>query len=164
MAAQVPSNGLNIDKGLSFPATVAGQSGANVLDDYEEGTFTATITDGTNAVTLSQATMTYRKVGTLVHINGYLVTNGLGSASGAVHITGLPFAVPNTNAAYASVNIGYAGGLNINANGHVSGYFAKAESIMPLVNWDATSGITNFAASELSADGSIILSGTYYVA
>ena len=33
MAAQIPSNGLNIDKGLSFPATISAQSGANVLDD-----------------------------------------------------------------------------------------------------------------------------------
>ena len=37
MAAQVPSNGINLDKGLSFPATVAAQSGANILDEYEEG-------------------------------------------------------------------------------------------------------------------------------
>jgi hypothetical protein len=50
MAAQVPTNGLNIDKGLSFPATVAAQSGGNVLDEYEEGTVSglpfATASDG----------------------------------------------------------------------------------------------------------------------
>ena len=40
MAAQVPSNGLNIDAGLKFPATASMQSDGNTLDDYEAGYYT----------------------------------------------------------------------------------------------------------------------------
>ena len=44
MAAQVPSNGLNIDKGLKFPATANMQSDGNTLDDYEVGYYTVSFT------------------------------------------------------------------------------------------------------------------------
>ena len=179
MAAVIPTNGLGVDAGLDIAGGnltfttadkgvhlgVTSATAANLMTDYEEGTFTAAIQDNSgNSATLSNSTMTYRKVGTLVSIQGYISTTSLGSLSGAIHMTGLPFTVPNANAAYASVNIGFASGLAINANGHISGYFSINNTQMILVNWDATTGVTNMSKDELSADGAFILSGHYYVA
>ena len=94
MAAQVPSNGINLDKGLSFPATVSAQSGGNVLDDYEEGDFTAAWTIGAGTITLhsSYDQLTYTKVGRMVHIQGYVESSAESSASGTLRMN-LPFTV-----------------------------------------------------------------------
>jgi hypothetical protein len=136
---------------------------SNVLDDYEEGTWTAAIKDGSNnAVTMGDAAASYTKVGRLVFVSGYLRVNGLGSASGGVSITGLPFAIPNNNDAYASVSIGYAANLDTSAVSPLAGYTGKNTSVLVLQNWDAAHSTSNLQASELSADGEFIFSCSYY--
>ena len=97
MAAQIPSNGINLDKGLSFPATVAAQSGANVLDEYEEGSFTTVLRDATsggNTASISNATSQYVRVGRLVFfsINLFNINKSGMTSSNALYLTGLPFA------------------------------------------------------------------------
>ena len=70
--------------GVNFPTTQIPWSDSNVLDDYEEGTFTPTIGDGTNNYTLNVAVGTYTKVGNLVHVDvtvGGPVSVRLGRAS-----------------------------------------------------------------------------------
>jgi len=65
---------------------------ANALDDYEEGTWTAQLSDGTNSVNLT--TQRYVKIGGIVHfmIGSYNIsTSGL-STSSNLYITGFPFA------------------------------------------------------------------------
>ena len=78
--------------GLTFPATQFPSADANTLDDYEEGTFTATLTGGTtNPSTPVTTTATYTKIGNIVYINvafENVITTG---ASGQIIITGLPF-------------------------------------------------------------------------
>jgi redox-sensitive bicupin YhaK (pirin superfamily) len=73
---------------LSGGVYLGGTGAANLLDDYEEGTWTPAFagTTGTYAGT-------YTKVGRLVYIRGYLsVTGGTPSAGGgSLEITGLPF-------------------------------------------------------------------------
>jgi len=142
---------------------IGGTGSANALDDYEEGTWTAVIKDGSgNAVTMADAAASYTKVGRLVFISGYLRVNGLGSASGGVSITGLPFAIPNANNAYASVSIGYAANLDTSAVSPLAGYTGKNTSVLVLQNWDAAHSTSNLQASELSANGEFIFSCSYY--
>jgi hypothetical protein len=69
---------------------------AKTLDDYEEGTFTPTFTAGSGAfatLTMDVVKAQYTKVGRAVHILCYIRTDdvSLGTASGALTITGLPF-------------------------------------------------------------------------
>ena len=94
MAAQVPSNGLNIDKGLKFPATVALQSDANTLDDYEEGHYTVAFTCGSGSVGVNTSydQAMYQKVGKRVFVQGYIEINSESSASGTLRVN-IPFAV-----------------------------------------------------------------------
>lgn len=78
--------------GIAFPSGQVASSDANTLDDYEEGTFTPYLTDGTNSVALFG---TYTKIGRVVTIQtlGAYNTNFSSlSASAGLRITGLPFA------------------------------------------------------------------------
>ena len=102
MAAQVPSNGINLDKGLSFPATVAAQSGANVLDEYEEGSFTTVLRDATsggNTASIGNATSQYVRVGRLVFfsINLFNINKSGMTSSNVLYLTGLPFTSAGTS-------------------------------------------------------------------
>ena len=65
---------------------------ANLLDDYEEGTWTGTVNSG--VFSYSKNTGYYRKVGNLVYVQIYLVTNGYTSGS-RVSLDGLPFTSKN---------------------------------------------------------------------
>ena len=79
-------------KGIYLGVTSA--TAANLLDDYEEGTFTATLTGSTGNPTSGVKTTTgvYRKIGSLVTIDIYFSNVDLSGASGAVIVTGIPFA------------------------------------------------------------------------
>ena len=94
MAAQVPSNGLNIDAGLKFPATVALQSDANTLDDYEEGHYTVAFTCGSGSVGVSTSydQAMYQKIGKRVFVQGYILISSESSAGGTLRVN-VPFAV-----------------------------------------------------------------------
>jgi hypothetical protein len=75
--------------GLKFNGDTAA---ANALDDYEEGTFTPVLTDGTNSVsTYYYQSGYYTKIGNVVNIWIDISVNNKGSISGNLHITGLPF-------------------------------------------------------------------------
>ena len=65
---------------------------SNLLDDYEEGTWTGTVASGTFSYTHN--TGYYRKVGNLVYIQIYLVISGYTSGN-RVGLDGLPFTSKN---------------------------------------------------------------------
>jgi len=81
-------------KGIDFSAT-AGTGTSELFDDYEEGTFTVTMTPSTSgSITQNVAyiTLSYTKIGRAVTITGNLVTTGISSAVGtSVSIGSLPF-------------------------------------------------------------------------
>jgi len=70
---------------------------ANALDDYEEGTFTATLVpSGSGTITLNTVaeTMAYTKIGRQVTITGQLIVASSASPTGvSVSLTGLPFSI-----------------------------------------------------------------------
>jgi len=75
----------------AFPATQVTSADPNTLDDYEEGTWTPILSDGTNDATSSSTTGTYTKVGQIIHITGSINLSAKGSISGPLRIEGLPF-------------------------------------------------------------------------
>ena len=93
MTVQATIPTINLTGGqITFPATQSASSDANTLDDYEEGTFTPTLTDGTNNVsTYSQRTGNYVKVGNIVTVVIEITVSNKGSVSSSLRITGLPF-------------------------------------------------------------------------
>ena len=85
--------------GIDFSAT-AGTGTSELLDDYEEGTWTPVLTFATAgdvSVTYGQQTGTYVKIGKLVVLKCRVTTSAFShsTASGALRITGLPFSATN---------------------------------------------------------------------
>jgi hypothetical protein len=80
--------------GITFPATQSASSNANTLDDYEEGTWTPALTAGTTNPTVTYVVQSgnYTKVGRVVSISARLQISAISGGSGAIRISGLPFA------------------------------------------------------------------------
>lgn len=82
------SSQINLTSGqIAFPATQNTSSSANVLDDYEEGTWTPSL-GGTTTYTTQEGT--YTKIGPIVFIRARIVVNSIGTGS-TFQIGGLPF-------------------------------------------------------------------------
>lgn len=84
--------------GITFPATQSASSDANTLDDYEEGTWTATLkgstTDPTTPVT---TTAKYTKIGNVVYYQVSFENVNTTGAAGNITVSGLPFTPANGN-------------------------------------------------------------------
>ena len=82
---------LQLKSGITFPATQVASSDVNTLDDYEEGTFTPTVS--ATAGTLTTTTVnsaTYTKIGRLVSVSVDISVVNIGTASGLL-LFSLPF-------------------------------------------------------------------------
>jgi len=103
--------------GLSFAATSdAGVSTPNeLLDDYEEGTWTPTISFNTSGtVSYSRQDGSYTKVGRMILIEFALIFD-VSSANGIIVLGGFPFAqgvVGPTNNDRSVLNLGYIDNIN----------------------------------------------------
>jgi hypothetical protein len=125
----------NAGTGITFPATQSASSDANTLDDYEEGTWTPSVTFSGNAVGLTYSTGRqlgrYTKIGNRVYVNLNVELSNKGSSTGDLKIEGLPFATENITfmkyaaAAQFAFLTGVSGDLSglANANSTVIGTF-----------------------------------------
>lgn len=78
-------------KGIDFSAT-PGTGTSELFADYEEGTWTPTLTSSIGAITASTVTGTYSKVGNLVFVAIRVLITNNGTGSGSLNIAGFPFA------------------------------------------------------------------------
>lgn len=93
--------------GILFPATADLSTDPNMLDDYEEGTWTPTYA-GTN--TAGTATYThreadYQRIGNTCYVTVWLNWTG-GTGTGNARITGLPFTSHPVN--YSALAVGWS--------------------------------------------------------
>jgi hypothetical protein len=88
---------------------IGGTGTANKLDDYEEGTWTPTWTVDSGSIASVGAKGKYLKIGKRVFIWGDMKHSSNASASGAVGMTGLPFAatepVGHSNNRYGTIEL-----------------------------------------------------------
>ena len=92
-------------KGIDFSATASGSGTmtSELLDDYEEGTWTPV---ATNLTVVGSVTYTakYTKIGNVVYINiKVLASTSSSSVAGSTNFSGLPFA-PAVTTAVTAVN------------------------------------------------------------
>ena len=80
---------------------LGGTGAANKLDDYEEGTWTPALWQGTHTYTGQIGK--YTKIGNMVTVWGKLVLSARGTSGSEFGIVGLPFAGIGSSAGYASV-------------------------------------------------------------
>jgi hypothetical protein len=79
---------------------VTSATAANLLDDYEEGTFTGTFIGASSAPsTAVTATGVYTKIGNFVNASVYFGNKNTTGISGAIQVTGMPF----VNSGYITV-------------------------------------------------------------
>lgn len=88
--------------GISFPATQIASTDPNTLDDYEEGTWTPTVSGTTTSGTATYSTQvgTYTKIGRKVTILCTLAYSA-GTGTGNLTVGGIPFvtaSISNNNA------------------------------------------------------------------
>jgi hypothetical protein len=95
--------------GISFPATQSASSDVNTLDDYEEGTWSPSVT---GTATYNQQLGWYVKVGQLVTISFDMGINVIGTGSGTT-ISGLPFANVQSGAQNPGGGVSYFSGLAV---------------------------------------------------
>ena len=87
---------------IVFPGTQSASADGNTLDDYEEGTWTPTVTPSSGSLTAYGSSGIYVKVGRLVTITGTFILTTPGTASGSVSIGGIPFNATKPSTAYRS--------------------------------------------------------------
>jgi hypothetical protein len=101
---------------------LGGTGAANLLEDYEEGTWTAGINYGSvvgTAATLSESGGSYVKVGRMVTVHFEADVSNTNSGSGDVYITGLPFTIDDIispTGLEASGNVAYFTGFSSGVN------------------------------------------------
>jgi hypothetical protein len=110
------------DLHLSGGAYLGGTTAANKLDDYEEGSWTPTYTNiGTGNYNVRVGR--YTKIGDQVFAQFHLTVNPVGTASGQLIISGLPFTATSDSANYGSQTTPHASGWTnnlVNLGGLVS--------------------------------------------
>ena len=101
---------------LKFPSSQNASADANTLDDYEEGTFTATVVGGTTAGTgtYSRQVGVYTKIGNLVTCNVWIQWSAH-TGTGDMFFGGFPFTSIGTTNYRASGFFGYVENLTLSA-------------------------------------------------
>ena len=151
---------MSATQGIALGVGTANTS-SNVLDDYEEGTWTGTISDGTNNATMGSNTGGYIKIGSLVVLTGYFTISSLGSVSGNLRLTGLPFACGSSNGFYTSNGLGWGANLSITDDTSIGFQIDTNASHLNITHWDNTSGTTILQSSQLTASGQFMMNLSY---
>jgi hypothetical protein len=143
--------------GITFPATQAASSDANTLDDYEEGTWTPTATGGSGGSgTTTVANGWYVKIGRFVTLNIGLAMSSIGTLSGQLTISNLPFAAIATGsyshfsggiALYGTGNTGADTQFILENTGSTNGYFVFSNATAATVNWSNAGSAPSFFGS-----------------
>ena len=154
-------------KGIDFSNQASPAAGmtSELLDRYEEGTWTPGLSDGTNNATMNGTynSGTYTRVGNLVMVTGYVKTSLLGSVSGNVRITGLPFTCGSGNQNYTGMSTGWAEGFAMTAGTSLNGAVYAASTFIQLFVWSATTGTASFTETQWSNDGGVMMTASYRV-
>ena len=138
---------------ITFPATAVPSADANTLDDYEEGTWTPTVSFAMASVGLTYASRPaiYTKVGRVVTFQLLIELSNKGSSTGYITIGNLPFTVNSINGA---CSIYTSSGLPIGSR--IIGtdiYFYKASG----------ANLTNFTSDDVTNSTVFVLCGSYQV-
>ena len=164
--ATANTNRLRIDSdGLKFGTDSAA---ANALDDYEEGTWTPVMKDTSDRALSTDTGATgaiYVKIGRQVTVTGRITTDSVGSASGQLMLTGLPFAAYGSSlGGYSVGTVGRAGNLNIASGTNIAFAVTYGQTHCEMTRWDDSVGTTDMQVSEWSADGWIMFCLVYQTA
>jgi hypothetical protein len=115
--------------GIDFSAT-PGTGTSELLSDYEEGTYTATITAGSGSYTTVAQALRYTRIGRVINVTGSISITTNGTASGYLGFT-LPFNAVSAN------DVSFAGREN-QVSGFVFGGAPISTSTIAITKYDGT--------------------------
>ena len=137
---------VNSGNGIDFSAT-SGTGTSELFDDYEEGTWTPTVTSGSGTlttVTVSEAL--YTKIGRFVTVHTKFVLTDAGTGSASLIVDGFPYVI---NSDYGN---GVAMGRSVSGGDLMFGQLSGGNSKATLLrNYDKTDPITNGHTYTLTA-------------
>lgn len=146
--------------GVSFGTDTCNDD--NTLNDYEEGTWTATLAFGGNSVGLTYSVRTgyYTKVGRIVTATLYVLLTDKGSSTGNITLSGLPYTALGSNA-YAAASLH----LNLVSFSGFPQAYVITGSTFAYFGQTADSGtFTQLTNSNISNTTGIIFTVTYQTA
>ena len=149
--------------GIDFSATgQAASPSSEILDDYEEGTWTFAIVPGGGSYQYNYGqTGYYRKVGNTVFINAWIHLVVSSSTSGGITLTGLPFTVQNRSRNWISVG-GYGHSSVSNSSGLWMIVTPNATTASFTYNQITYAGSTNLTAGNLGTSSELYINGSYF--
>ena len=161
--------------GLHFPQSgdgiylgVTSETAANLLDDYEEGTYTPTVTDPGGNVTISINSsynkLSYTKIGRICYIAGSLVVSGI-SGSWSTHATQItvPFTAASLTQQAGKCFMNLAVYNTDLTNSGTYAYFAVPEDVSyGQINCARDNGTTG--AGQVSSSAQLYFGGSYITA
>lgn len=154
-------------KGIDFSIDPAAPGmTSELLDDYEEGTWTPNLIVSSGSVTLDSATTkgAYTKVGRLVTLTGLISINSVSTPGSTARVLGVPFtpAGSGTNYEFRSAGSILANGLETTATTSVivSAYAGDASFYIEKF----AAGVTSALGADLKAGSSFIFCMTYMAA
>ena len=156
------TSGKGIDFGATSSPSAPSIMTSELLNDYEEGTWTIGLAFGgaSTGITTGSNTGNYTKVGRLVTVFGYIDLSSKGSSTGSAAITGLPFAVGAASSNYSAASLHLA---NITFADFPMG-FGNTTTTTILLQEITNAGVrTSLTDADFANNSSMIFSLTYSV-
>lgn len=151
---------------IAFPATQNPSSDPNTLDDYERGSWTPAYSGsgGQSGQVYVAQTGKYVKVGRMVQYQCRIILSTLGTITGTVRVSGLPFSTETANFTHSAATVGYWGDAGA-ALDNVSALVAPNSVLVELYFTSAAATVvSSFSSAQMSNTFDIILSGVYTAA
>ena len=150
---------LTSGKGIDFSAT-AGTGTSELLNDYEEGTFTPTVIGTTTAGTGTYTSQVgrYTKIGNLVTIQVYLAWTAH-TGTGNMRFGNFPFNTASDAGSLSAAAIGYVNNIALTAGNILTAFTSVSNSFIAVYQTPAGGG----ASTEVPIDtsGDIVFTLTY---
>lgn len=165
-------SGFTASGGIKFPPTAVNSADVNTLDDYEEGTWTPSLTfGGGTPTTLTYNTGSgggawarsgvYVKIGRLVWCHGRIQLLALSGANGIVRITGLPFAASYPTSVHPVGTVVYYRNFAAAITTPPGLYFDASDTIRFVKN--SGGSVVDMASADFTAATDIMFSFIYGV-
>jgi len=152
-------------KGIDFSATAngSGTMTSELLNDYEEGTFTPTVRGSTVAGTGVYTTQAglYTKVGRLVTVTVYLNWTAVTLGTGNLQFAGLPFTASSSPVTYNGISIGFVSNIATTAGTVLYGIVEPGSTVITMTQTPTGGGA--YGLVPLDTSGEIAFTSTYYV-
>ena len=155
-------------KGIDFSITSSGSGTmtSELLADYEEGTWTPTLTGSSTNPTVTYGLQRglYTRIGRLVTVSVYMTWSAFSGGSGDLYISGLPFTVEGGVGAYGAASIASLDGITYGVATTAPGLLVlSGTTSLRLACFGSAVTTITIPTSSVASSGNIVFTCTYSV-